>query len=108
MSDLLLEKAYQSTTIRIPGAGDASQIPYLADDRVLVQGPAEPDAGFIRRLQNAFPTWRKAGSRPSAMGQLQDYLQGLQPGVAAALLLMSVGVCTGRGGEVDVGHHALV
>ena len=84
-SDLLLEKANQAVKIRIPGQGDATQLPYLSQDRVLVQGPAEDNASFAGRLKAAFPAWRKAGSRQSILLQLQAYLQNLQPGVAAVL-----------------------
>lgn len=82
MSDFLLEKSFQAMTIRVPGAGDSSQIPWLANDRVLVQGPGETDAAFVLRLQQAIPTWHEAGSRPSILGQLQAYFSNLQPGVA--------------------------
>lgn len=90
MSDFLLEKSFQAMAIRVPGAGDASQIPWLANDRVLVQGPAETNAAFTVRLQQAIPTWHKAGSRPSVLGQLQDYFSNLQPGVAYGSPEMSI------------------
>ena len=49
IDDLILDKMTQAVTIRIPGKGDVSQIPYLADDRSLEQGPAETNASFIQR-----------------------------------------------------------
>jgi hypothetical protein len=88
--DLLQEKANQAVKIRFPGKGDASQIPYLAHDRLLVQGPAESDESFVLRLRTAFDAWRRAGSRRSILEQLQAYIQGLQPGVAAELPAMSI------------------
>lgn len=84
-SDLLIDKMNQAGKIGIPGIGDPSQIPYLANDRVLLQGPSESNANFIARLRNAFAAWKKAGSRVSILSQLQAYLQNLQPGVAAVL-----------------------
>ena len=90
MSDLLLEKCNQAQKIRMPGQGDVSQIPYLAADRVLVQGPAESNAAFTGRLQTAFAAWKTAGSRLSALEQLQAYIQGLQPGVAATMPGMTI------------------
>jgi hypothetical protein len=90
MSDVLLEKAFQAMTIRVPGAGDPSQLPWLANDRLLVQGPAESDHAFAKRLQGAFAAWKKAGSRLATLGQLQAYLQNLQPGVAASLPEMTI------------------
>jgi hypothetical protein len=88
MRDLLCEKANQAVRIRMPGLGDASQIPYLAHDRQLVQGPNEPDDAFISRLRAAFPTWASAGSAQAVLLQLQAYTQGFQPGIddAAAVL----------------------
>lgn len=82
-SDLLMEKAYQAIAIRLPGQGDVSQLPYLANDRALVQGPAESNASFVARLQGAFAAWGKAGSAAAVLGQLQAYAQNLQPGVPA-------------------------
>jgi hypothetical protein len=84
-TDLLLEKMNQAMRIRIPGQGDVSQLPYLAFDRQLLQGPAEPDAQFTARLSAAFSSWNRAGSRISVLEQLQAYMTGLQPGVPAAL-----------------------
>lgn len=78
MRDLLMEKSNQAQKIRLPGQGDSSQIPFLAHDRQLVQGPLEPDASFILRLREAFPTWNEAGSAPAVLGQLQCYAQGRQ------------------------------
>jgi hypothetical protein len=78
MRDLLMEKCNQAIKIRLPGQGDSSQIPYLAFDRQLVQGPLESDASFIIRLREAFPTWNKAGSALAVLTQLQAYAQGRQ------------------------------
>ena len=85
MGDLLLEKCNQAQKIRMPGLGDPTQLPYLSADRLLVQGPAESNAAFVTRLQNAFAAWKKAGSRIAVAQQLQAYLENLQPGVAAVL-----------------------
>jgi hypothetical protein len=81
MRDLLMEKANAAVLIRFPGLGDASQIPYLAHDRQLVQGPNEGNNAFVGRLQNAFTTWAVAGSAYAVLSQLQAYAQGFQPGI---------------------------
>lgn len=78
MRDLLMEKSNQAVKIRFPGQGDISQIPFLAFDRQLMQGPLESVDSFILRLQDALPTWNKAGSAPAVLGQLQAYAQGRQ------------------------------
>src|SRR5262252_7107158 len=78
MRDLLVEKAFQAQQIRLPGLGDVSQIPFLAFDRQLVQGPRESSDSFVIRLREAFPTWNEAGSTISVLTQLQAYAQGYQ------------------------------
>lgn len=78
MRDLLMEKSNQAQKIRLPGQGDVSQIPFLAFDRQLVQGPLETSDSFVIRLREAFPTWNKAGSALAVLGQLQAYAQGRQ------------------------------
>lgn len=79
MRDLLMEKCNQAVKIRLPGQGHISQIPYLAFDRQLIQGPLESDDSFILRLRNAIPTWNKVGSSFAVLGQLKAYTQGIQP-----------------------------
>lgn len=80
-SDTLVDRAFQAMQIRLPGQGDASQLPYLAHDRALVQGPAETNAAFVARLKVAHQTWKTAGSAHSILSQLKSYISGLQPGV---------------------------
>jgi len=94
MSDMLVEKAFEAMTIRLPGQGDPSQLPYLAFDRQLVQGPGESNASFVQRLIGSFNAWGIAGSKVAVLQQLQAYLQNLQPGVTASLpQLAIVGGC---------------
>lgn len=88
--DLLCEKAYQAMTIRLPGVGDPSNIPYLAFDRNLVQGPAETNASFTERLTGALEAWGKSGSADAVLEQLQAYLSNLQPGLAPTLPLLTI------------------
>ncbi len=77
--DILLDKMNQAIKIRWPGQGDASQLPYLAHDRQIFQGPNEPVDQFIQRLSAAFDSWGRAGSRVSVLEQLQAYLLGTYP-----------------------------
>lgn len=90
MTEALLEKAFEASTIRFPGIGDPSQLPYLAFDRQMVQGLLEPAASFAARLSRAFQTWKLAGSRRAILGQIQCYLQGMQPGVTATLPALAI------------------
>lgn len=101
MRDLLVQKANEAIKIRIPGQGDESQIPYLAFDRVLVQGPREPNTAFIGRIKIALPMWDDAGSAKAVLGQVQAYLQGFQPGVAPTLPELTI-VSTKPGGGITV------
>lgn len=89
-TDLLLEKMNQAIKIRLPGQGDPSQLPYLAHDRGLVQGPAEPNASLVARLQNSFAAWGLAGSARAVLEQLQAYMQNLQPGVPSSYPLATI------------------
>jgi hypothetical protein len=81
----LLEKQNEGIAARLPGHADASAIPLWAADRLMVQGPAEPNDAFVQRLIGALAAWGLAGSRNAVMGQLHAYLQSLQPGVAVTL-----------------------
>jgi hypothetical protein len=90
-SDLLIEKKDQGNRAAMPGQNlDASAIPYQAEDVGLVQGPAESNAAFTLRLEEAASTWRLAGSRRAVLSQVQAYLTGLQPGVGATLPELAV------------------
>ena len=92
MSDALMEKATQAVTIRFPGLGDVSQLPYLAHDRQLTQGANESDAAFAERLSGAFAAWAEAGSRVAVLQQLQYVYQGCQPNAPSqAQLYATVG-----------------
>lgn len=90
MRDLLMEKADEALRIRLPGQGDASQIPYLAHDRQLVQGPLEPNASFVQRLAGAFATWATAGSARAILRQIQAYSQGFQAGIPDASAILRI------------------
>jgi hypothetical protein len=80
----LKDKIDQATRAHIPGSAlTDTAIPYQAEDRLLVQGPAETNEQFIPRLQRAFDTWRKAGAREAILEQLKAYRTGLDPGVTS-------------------------
>ena len=81
--DALDEKMHQATRAHIPGAAlTTTAIPYQAEDRLLVQGPAETNDEFIARLRRAFDSWRKAGSREAILEQMKGYREHLDPGVS--------------------------
>ena len=82
--DALLEKQNEGMIAKLPGQADPSAIPLQAADRLMVQGPAESNASFILRLQNAYEAWGRAGGRPAVLEQIQAYLTDLQPGVVAS------------------------
>jgi hypothetical protein len=72
--DYLLEKSNQGIRARMPLLCDPTTLPYLGLDRLLSQGPLEPNASFRVRLQQAFQTWKRAGSARAIMGAIQPYL----------------------------------
>lgn len=83
--DALLEKQEEAQAAKLPGQADASLIPFQAADRVMVQGPAEPNDAFIQRMIGFLDSWAIAGSRPAVLREIQGYLYNSQPGVIASL-----------------------
>ena len=73
--DLLLEKMNQGIKARMPGIGTQSALPAIGADRVITQGPTEPNAAYAARLQAASDAWQVAGSRKSVLEQVVAYLQ---------------------------------
>ena len=88
--DGLMEKMAEGIAFRCPGQGDPSQIPYLAYDTQLLQGPNEGNPAFIGRLITCDDAWDIAGSRIAVLQQLAYYTQGMQPSVAGALPSMAI------------------
>ncbi len=78
--DSLLEKHNEAMVSRFPGRADPSFIPYQANDRQLVQGPAETNAQFILRMKSFLDAWRIAGSKRAVLDQVHAYLTNTQPG----------------------------
>jgi hypothetical protein len=90
LRDVSMERCYQAVAIRFPGVGDVSQLPYLAHDRQLLQGPNESDAAFLERMPVAFQTWAACGNRTSVLQQLGYYIQGMNVGPPPSAPLMSI------------------
>lgn len=82
-ADAVLEKHNQGIKARMPTLCDPSALPILGTDRQLSQAPGESNASFRIRLQQAFDTWRTAGSRQAVMSQVLTFLQEtvMLPGV---------------------------
>jgi hypothetical protein len=68
--DAYLEKLNQGMRAHIPTYGDASALPLLAADRLLVQGPNESATSFASRLKFALDDWARAGSDRAVLRQL--------------------------------------
>jgi hypothetical protein len=76
MSDLVLEKMNQAMLARMPTLATPSALPFIGLDRVIVQGPEEPDSAYAIRLQKAFDAWQHAGERRAILEELTPfYLQ---------------------------------
>jgi hypothetical protein len=90
-SDALLEKMNQATLAHLPGlALDESAIPYQAEDRLLVQGPAESNDAFITRMRSYLTAWQHAGQRATILEQLKAYCANLTPGVVSSDPFMTI------------------
>lgn len=82
--DVLLEKLNQGMRGHMPGAQtDNSTLPFVGDDRLIVQGPTETPAAYAARLAGAFSAWGTAGSRLSILTQIQAFLQQTNVGASA-------------------------
>lgn len=73
-ADAILEKLNQGVKARMPTLCDATALPIIGSDRVMPQYPGESDASYRVRLQEAFDTWREAGSRDAVMVQALGFL----------------------------------
>lgn len=80
-SDALLEKLNQAMRAHMPGIGTNTALVYLGNDRVIPQGPFEDDADYAGRLQRAFESWQRAGSRRAVLSQVLAYLDS--PSIAS-------------------------
>lgn len=74
--DVLLEKHNQAMRAHMPTLCDPTCLAQIGLDRVLSQGPREGNASFRLRLQTAFETWQRAGTRRAVMGQVVTYVNG--------------------------------
>ena len=79
LGDALLEKLDQAVRARMPGQGTVTALPILGDDRVLIQGPGEPDASFILRLKSFLQDWSYAGSHWALLEQTRFYMTPFLP-----------------------------
>jgi hypothetical protein len=77
--DAIALRAKQAANISLPGLGDPSQLPFLGSDRLLWQGPSEPNAAFVVRLSGAFDAWAYAGSDWALLGQTLPELLPVAP-----------------------------
>jgi len=67
----LLKEAVKA---RMPGEAPSDALPYIGNDRKLIQGPNETDENFTIRLQTAWDDWARAGTAVELLTQL--YWQG--------------------------------
>lgn len=80
--DALLEKQNQAMRAHMPTLCTPSALPYIGRDRVMSQGPFESTDSFALRLQAAFDTWQRAGTRRAVMSQSSIYVSGFEVVVA--------------------------
>lgn len=78
--DTIATRAQQAALVSLPGQGDPSALPFLANDRLLVQGASETNASFILRLSGAFDAWRVAGTPWAVLQQTSALFNGFSGG----------------------------
>lgn len=78
--DAIAARARQAALVSMPGKGDATAIPLLCADRLMVQGPAESNASITLRLQGAFDSLRLAGMPWGVLQQLLALFNGVAAG----------------------------
>jgi hypothetical protein len=79
VQDALVEKMDQASKAHMPTLAPPSALPILGNDRVMTQGPSEPNASFALRLRGAFDAWSRAGNDLSVMIQVLAYLSPMTP-----------------------------
>lgn len=65
--------AKQGVKLAFAGAGDASQLAYIGNDRNIERGPTQTDQGYAAQLTKAFDTWANAGGARTILSQLRLY-----------------------------------
>jgi hypothetical protein len=60
----------ESVKARFPDYAPSDALPYIGNDRGLIQGPSETNADFILRLKTAWNDWARAGTPLELLVQL--------------------------------------
>lgn len=84
-SDVTLEKVTEAVTMRFPGKGDASALPYSGAERMIARGPYETDASYAARLTVWLDLWSHAGQARGVVNALAGYLTPVAPLTASWL-----------------------
>ena len=77
--DTVRYRSAQAMLVHMPGLGDASGLYYIGLDRLLAQGPNEPNSTFIPRLSGAFDLWQYAGTDWAVLEEALAYLAPSKP-----------------------------
>lgn len=64
---------------RMPGHCQPEALPYIGADRHLLRGQQESDEAYTIRLQQAWQTWKAAGTPRAVLGQLAAYFSPVPP-----------------------------
>lgn len=98
--DALATRAKQASLVSLPGQGDPSALPFLGSDRLMLQGPSEPNDNFALRLSGAFDVWAHAGNDWAI---LQEALAFLLPAIPPALIVSDRSVWSYYGAGANTG-----
>jgi hypothetical protein len=85
LDDIVRDRLTQARYQAFPGLAAADALPFLGNDRKLIQGSSETEAAFRARLQNPWDQWARAGTWLGLLCQLYWY------GLGNAIILQQNG-----------------
>jgi hypothetical protein len=77
--DALLDAGGYAVLAGLPSRAPLDALQWIAKDRQIFQGPNEPVAAYIARLQQWLDLWRHAGSSTGILLALRSYVAPLTP-----------------------------
>src|ERR1019366_479691 len=77
--DALLDAGGYAVLAGLPSRAPLDALQWIAKDRQIFQGPNEPTAAYVARLQQWLDLWRHAGSSTGILLALRSYVAPLTP-----------------------------
>lgn len=79
VQDELVTRGIDAIELRLPTRANVTALPYLGSDRLIPQGPDEPDATYALRLTRFLDLWRLAAGNAGVLQQVLGYLDTYAP-----------------------------